>query len=461
MKNFKIEISRWNQKFQLYKKAENELFLREELHKEWFSILSIETIDDISVSWEKFFFEIFKDWNLKTWTIFSNDIFKAYLKIKEELKYDLKFIYKNQESSLEEKEKIIKDLNEKYYFYNTSNKKEIQKNQNEELKFENISVEVNFDNFQMKKELDETYKIIEKVLLKLKSILELEENEYLNYEKREKLKDIYNLIIKLKTSTNIVKLKQIWEIALSKIWEIELYLIEVKKQIETKELLKETNKLLKQVWSKKTFIEKDKDLNYILNNFFINVLNFFKFLFEKKEKNKKIEIDKKTYIFIKNTTLYSKYNQKLKDINLEILKNIIIFIIPTKKNIELKDNLTIKRKVILQNKKILQKRITWKSYSYVKLKKWYEYFLDKFHEYLKVFSNSFFLIIFIYSIFFITYLSLKNLWIINFEININWIFYLIYLIIWFILLNLSRNILLFIFNIVFLNFLFIFWVINI
>lgn len=461
MKNFKIEISRWNQKFQLYKKAENELFLREELHKEWFSILSIETIDDISVSWEKFFFEIFKDWNFKTWTIFSNDIFKAYLKIKEELKYDLKFIYKNQESSLEEKEKIIKDLNEKYYFYNTSNKKEIQKNQNEELKFENISVEVNFDNFQMKKELDETYKIIEKVLLKLKSILELEENEYLNYEKREKLKDIYNLIIKLKTSTNIVKLKQIWEIALSKIWEIELYLIEVKKQIETKELLKETNKLLKQVWSKKTFIEKDKDLNYILNNFFINVLNFFKFLFEKKEKNKKIEIDKKTYIFIKNTTLYSKYNQKLKDINLEILKNIIIFIIPTKKNIELKDNLTIKRKVILQNKKILQKRITWKSYSYVKLKKWYEYFLDKFHEYLKVFSNSFFLIIFIYSIFFITYLSLKNLWIINFEININWIFYLIYLIIWFILLNLSRNILLFIFNIVFLNFLFIFWVINI
>lgn len=461
MKNFKIEISRWNQKFQLYKKAENELFLREELHKEWFSILSIETIDDISVSWEKFFFEIFKDWNLKTWTIFSNDIFKAYLKIKEELKYDLKFIYKNQESSLEEKEKIIKDLNEKYYFYNTSNKKEIQKNQNEELKFENISVEVNFDNFQMKKELDETYKIIEKVLLKLKSILELEESEYLNYEKREKLKDIYNLIIKLKTSTNIVKLKQIWEIALSKIWEIELYLIEVKKQIETKELLKETNKLLKQVWSKKTFIEKDKDLNYILNNFFINVLNFFKFLFEKKEKNKKIEIDKKTYIFIKNTTLYSKYNQKLKDINLEILKNIIIFIIPTKKNIELKDNLTIKRKVILQNKKILQKRITWKSYSYVKLKKWYEYFLDKFHEYLKVFSNSFFLIIFIYSIFFITYLSLKNLWIINFEININWIFYLIYLIIWFILLNLSRNILLFIFNIVFLNFLFIFWVINI
>lgn len=461
MKNFKVEVTRWNQKFSLYKRAENELFLREELHKEGFSILSIETIDTIDVSWEKFYFEIEQNWNLKTWTISSNDIFKAFLKIKYDLKYNLKYIYQNPESSIEEKERIIKDLEWKYLIFKEWNKVEDQENKIIEEKLSTKEKEVNVDNFQMKKELDETYKIIEKVLIKLKNILNLEENEYLNFKRREKLQDIYNLIIKLKTSTNIVKLKQVWELALSKIWEIELYLIEEKKQQEIKELLKETNKLLKQVWSKKSFIEKQKDLNYILWNIFNELVNTFNDIFSKKQKTKKIEIDKKTYLFVKNKVLYWKYSEKLKQVNLEILKNFIVFIIPSKKNIDKKETLLIKRKVIIQNKQILLKRITWKAYSYVKLKKWYEYFLEKFLDYLKVFSNSFFIIIASYSLFFISYLLLKNIWIINLEININWIFYLLYFILWFILISFSRNIQIFIFNIVILNFLFIFWVINI
>jgi hypothetical protein len=61
----------------------------------------------------------------------------------------------------------------------------------------------------MKKELEETYKIIDRVLAKLKFFINLNDNNYINFEKREKLNQIYIEIIKLKTSTNIFKLRQI------------------------------------------------------------------------------------------------------------------------------------------------------------------------------------------------------------------------------------------------------------
>ena len=461
MKNFKVEVSKWVEKFTFYRKSINEAVLRDELHKEWFSILSVVPIDDIEVSWNKFYFEIEQNWALKTWTISSNDIFKAFLKIKYDLKYDLKYIYLDKDSSVEEKQKIINDLNNQYNLYLESSKKEIKKKQDQvENKIENTQ-EVSIDNFQMKKELDETYKVIDKVLVKLKYFLELPESEILNYDKKMKLKDIFNLIIKLKTSTNIVKLRQIWEIALTKIWEIEMQVLESKKDEETRNLLKETNKLLKQVWSKKSYIEKDKDILFILWNFFANINSMFKSYVEENTKQKpKFEIDKQTYIFLKNKLLLEKYNYKLNLINKEILNNFLVFLIPTKENQEKKENLLIRKKVLLQNQKILQSRLTWKTYSYVKIMKWYDYFIDNFLKSLKFLTTPIFIIITTYSLLFCLFLLLNSLNIINYDINFTWMFYFIYMILAFVILNLSKWILSLSFNIVILNFLFIFWVIN-
>jgi len=61
----------------------------------------------------------------------------------------------------------------------------------------------------MKKELDAVYKIIDRVLIKIKYFLEMNESLYFTFEKKELLKQVYNEVIKLKTSTNIPKLKQI------------------------------------------------------------------------------------------------------------------------------------------------------------------------------------------------------------------------------------------------------------
>ncbi|MDR1988468.1 MAG: hypothetical protein LBQ24_07270 [Candidatus Peribacteria bacterium] len=60
----------------------------------------------------------------------------------------------------------------------------------------------------MSKELDETNKLIDVVLLKLEKLFS-SNIDYVPQDKKEKLKQIYNEIIKLKKSTNISKLREI------------------------------------------------------------------------------------------------------------------------------------------------------------------------------------------------------------------------------------------------------------
>lgn len=459
MKNFKVEVSKWTEKYDIIKKAESESLLREELHKNWFSILSITQIDDINVSWTKYIFEILeKNWNIKIWTIISNDIFKAYLKIKYELWYNLKYIYYEKNTTLEEKEKIIKKLEIHYKIYLDTNKKELDKKQAELDNKAGIIKDDSIDSFEMKKELDFVYKIIDKVLFKLKNLIEINNNEFIDFNKKELLKNIYNEIIKLKNSTNIYKLKQIWELALNKIWEIELKILENKKNEEYKNLLKETNKLLRQVWSKKSFIEKEKDLKFIFNNIFEKIIWFFNSF--KEVKKEKTKIDTTSTMFLKNKYLLNKYEDLLKQLKQEKIKNFSIYLLPTKENIEKKTDFLIREKVIKQNLIILKWRISWNIFSYTKLIKWYNYFIEKLLFFLNFFKNPFLFILFIYSFIFLIINLINFYWISKIEVNFSWMFYFIYFIIILILIELSKWVFSLILNIVIFIFLFIFWVIN-
>lgn len=459
MKNFKVEVSRGLEKYHLIRKAETESLLKDELHKEWFTLLSMIAIDNIEVSGNKFYFDILEqNGNIKTGTIVSNDIFKAYLKIKYELKYNLVYIYLKTDASLEEKQKIISELKDHYKLYLETNKKDIRKKQEvEEIKLKNV-VEESIDNFTMKKELDAVYKIIDRVLIKIKYFLELNESPYFTFEKKELLKQVYNEVIKLKTSTNIPKLKQIWELALSKVWEIELQILEAKKDEESKKLLSETNKLLREVGSRKSFIEKDKDIVYILNNFWKKIQE--KLDSNKKEVKKKVEVDTTSMWFLKNKSLYNKYESKLKELQIEIFKNLYVYFIPGEKNNERKETFNLKKKVIEQNLMILQSRITGKTFSYTKIVKWYKYFIEKMLEFLNFFNHSILIIVVFYSVIFILINILSQLWLLETKINFNGMFYFLYFNILFILLKFTRWILTLSFNIVILSFLFIFWVVN-
>lgn len=459
MKNFKVEVSKWLERYNLIKKAESESLLRDELHREGFSILTITEIGDIDVTWNKFFFEILeKNWTIKIWTIVSNDIFKAYLKIKYELKYDLKYIYIDKDTSTEEKEKIIKELEIHYNLYLEANKKQLNKKQLENDDRFKVIKEESTDSFQMKKELDYIYKIIDRVLFKLRNVLELNDNEYIDFQKKELLKNIYNEIIKLKNSTNIPKLKQIWELALNKIWEIELSILENKKNEEYKNLLSETNKLLREVWSKKSFIEKDKDLVYIFNKLLKEVFLYIKS--NKKEKRKKIEIDTTSTAYLKNKHLLNKYESRLKQLEKEKRQNFLIYFIPNKSNLEKKLEYIIKEKVIRQNLIILKWRISWGIFSYIKLIKWYNYFIERLLNFVKFFEFPILLILIVYTVIFLSINLFNSFWVTDINLNFNWMFYFIYFNILLILIKLTKWIFSLGFNIVFFIFLFIFWVIN-
>ncbi len=457
MKNYKIVVSKWLQRFTFIRKSESEIELREELHKEGFSIMSIEIMDNIEVSWNKYFFEIFKDWEIKTWTISSPDIFKAYLKIKVELKYDLKYIYQDKETPIEEKKKIIHDLEEQFGLYRKSNIKEINIKEKEDEKKTKVVEEVSTQDFQMKKELEETYKIIDRVLIKMDFFIKLENNEYLNFEKKEKLKQIHQEIIKLKTSTNIFKLRQIWELWLVKVWEIELNILENKKSEELRKLLKETNILLKQVWSKKNFIEKEKDLWYITKTLFNNFKENLEL--DKKIKKEHVVIDKKSSNYLKTESLYNKYSQKLKEINKEISKNILIYLIPTKENIKKQEYFALRKKVINQNLTILKAKMSWWMFSYVKVVKWYKYFISKLIDFLNLFNFPIFLVSSVYSITFLIFNILGKFWIII-DLNFKWLFFFVYLLIFYIFTKSTKWFLSLVFNFVIFMFLVIFGVIN-
>ncbi|MBW7954726.1 hypothetical protein H3C61_02850 [Candidatus Gracilibacteria bacterium] len=457
MKTFKIEVAKGLQKFNLVKKVNSETELKEQLHKEGFSILSIQSIEESEIDGNKYFFEILNNGELKTGTIVSNDIFKAYLKIKYQLKYDLKYIYQNQNESLIEKEKIINELESQYRIYLETNKKNLEKTNKKEEIIKKEVVEETTDSFLMKKEIDNVYNILNKALEKLKYFIEIPNNEYLDFEKKEKLKNIYTEILKLKSGTNITKLKEIGELALIKIGEIELKILETKKDENSKKLLKETNKLLKEVGSKSSFIAKEDDFGYIMKTFFNSIKETLK---PSKEKKEKFSIDTTSGTFLKTKLLIEKYESKLKELRKEKLKNFFIYIIPSKENNKIKINFYLKEKVLKQNIMIFKSRLTGKTFSYTKVLKGYYTFVGKIIYILNISKIPLLFLVLFYSVIFLL-LNLFNYFkIYNLEINFHGLFYFILLNLILILIKYTSGAFSLIFNIVFFSFLFIFGVIN-
>gem|GEM_PF-702003 len=238
-------------------------------------MLSIQEVGDVQLQGGKIFFEIIQNGEIKKGTIISNDIFKAFLKLKFQLKYNLKYIYNKETATIEEKQKILYQLTEQYRVYVAAHKKQIEAKEQEEKKKIKVVEEVKIEDFQMKKELDETYKIITKVLEKIQTVIQTTTFK-ISPERKQKLIEIYQAIIKLKSSTNITKLKQIGELALKKVGEIEIEHLQISKDEQTRLLLKETNTLLKQVGSRDAFVLQEEDVMYQIKSFIISMGKFIK-----------------------------------------------------------------------------------------------------------------------------------------------------------------------------------------
>jgi len=438
MKKYKVEASKNAKKYTLVFNAENDFTARNRIHKEWYSILSIEKISEWTIKWNKIIFKWELNWDIKSWMIIWDDIFKTYIKLVDSLWYNLMYIYpeKEKDTSIENKNKILKELDEQYLLYkNTNNNKldELREKRKKEKQ-----EKIHNEDFHLKKELDEIYKLILFILNKLKSIINWEWWYDLSIEQKDKFKLIYNEIIKLKKTTNLSKLKQIWEVALMKIWKLETDKLNKKKDKETSILLKETNNLLKKIWSNQHFIEKRKDIRYIIK---IYLYKINKFLYKLAKKKKKRKIDKNSYSYLKTILLITKYK-----------------FFPS--NIEKKEKILLKRKVIKQNILLLKSKISWKVFSYTKIKKTVLNLYINLNKDLIIFRKVSFNITIIYSIIFIMYINyiyyLNN----NIYINYKWISYFLILIWIYFSTLFSRWFITLILNFVILFFIVIFWVIN-
>jgi len=225
-------------------------------------------------------------------------------------------------------------------------------------------------------------RLLDFILIKIKNILEKAEAEDVDKEKKEKLQKLYNSITSLKKSTNVTKLREVWELGLKKIWEIELKILAKYNDDNSKKLLDETNSLLKKIGSKEQFYEKEKTLNFRVKSFFNDILT------------------------------------------------------------------------------ILKARKTGKLVSYTKLIKWYNVFVEGIIAFLQLINVYFIFIIYGFSLLFILYIFWIKIWVINFWLNISWIFTIIYVVIWSILIFLSRGLFSLSFNLALFTLLFILWVVN-
>lgn len=453
MPSYKIAVSKDGKKYSIVFKADNELLARERVHKEWYSILSLEELDKRELVWNVFIFEAIKNWELKKWKIVWNDIFKVYVKLRKNLEYDVKKIYDTKDIWLDEnsKNKIIKNLQDEYDIFYSNWKKEKIDELREKIQKEKENKN-HLDNFYMKKQLEDTNILLSTVILKIDSILNWSAWFKLDNEKIIILKNIYNEIIKLKKSTNISKLKEIWELALKKIWKIELEELEKTKTKESRDLLKQTNKLLKNIGSREQFTEKDKDINYQINNFFSKIK---KYLYTLKNVKNKQELDKESHSYIKTLLFLSRYKERLKQNNQYILKNIFKILL----NPKLKEDVFLKRNVIKQNIVLLSAKQKWINYSYTYAKKWIKKFDELFKKIILDIKSYIFLVIFIYFLIFISYINIWPFFDLS-NIDYYWIFLLLLFIVLYFFLSLSKNIFLFFINFVFFSFIVIFWVIN-
>lgn len=456
MPNYKLSVSKDWKKYNIVFKADNELLARERVHREWYSILGVEEVEKKEDIWNTFIFEWFnKNWELKHWKIVWNDILKVYVKLVKDLEYKIEYIYSEKDEwkiTDFEKNKLITQLQEEYNLYYKWRKKDKIDTLREELNKEKRERK-EIKNFHLKKELDSVNKLIIHILAKLENLVSSDSNIEISFEQKQKLKEIYNSIVRLKKSTNITKLKEIWELALKKIWEIELASLEETKDEESRKLLKNTNNLLKEIGSKKHFIEKDRDVVYQITQIFKRFLEFLK---PKKWENKeKIWLDKNSHTYIKTKLFLQKYKEKKKENTIYIIKNIFKLF----KNKSLREMAFLKRDVINQNIFILKAKLKGKVFSYTFVKKWVSKFVKTIMLFLLSLRKYLFLVVIIYTIIFLLYMNFElYFWQKNY--NFDWIFMFLIIFSVYIILYLSRKVIFVIFNFVILYFLVIFWLIN-
>jgi hypothetical protein len=382
--------SKANKKLTISLTANNIDEARSILHGQGYSIMEIKELEYSQTENNKgnfFYFDIRVNWQIKTWKIQSDDVFKSYKKLIDDLGYDVVYIYTNEWMNEEQKKTITAKVRDSYRMYKATLGENIDqaKQTKEEVEMKEISPEI-------LKEVEKYGLIIDSTIEKIQNLL-LKYHSIIPWEKKSELDTIMHTLLQSKWSSNLWKIKLNTENALTSVWNIELELVKTWKEEEKAKFLKETNSLLKQIWSSSRIeTGKNQDIWKMFNDFF--------WRFNKKEptqvKEQKKVVDKNSFIYFKNQRELGVYKEILGKNDILIVKTIFTFQWSKLKR------LFLKKKLLQQNIQIIDNRIHNKNISYTKIVHGVQYYVDFLNSTVSYISRVWIYIIFLFIFFYIT-----------------------------------------------------------
>lgn len=382
---YQATCTKWNQKLTLSIQAKNIDEARSILHGQGYSIMDIiELARTDTGNTNFFFFDANVSGLTKTGKIQSDDIFKAYRKLTEDLGYNIIYIYTNDGMGDDQKKIITAKVKDGYELYRQSlwidgwfQKQKTEK----ESDLVGISP-------QILKEIEHYTDIIDSTVEKIQNLF-LKYHNTLIPEKRLELENIEMNLVQAKWLSNIWRLKNIVEQALTLIGALETQLVQWWMEWEKKKLIEETNNLLKQIGS-------SERLDTTSENDIVRKITIFFEGLQKKEiapvEEQKKKVDTNSFVFYRNLREFNIYTENLKTTRKKIFLSIISF--------QFKDlkRLFLKKKLLIQNITIIDNRIHNRNISYTKVIKWAEYYFEIIFSFFQKISDILLYTLFLYTI---------------------------------------------------------------
>jgi len=361
---FQAICSKANKKLTLSLTANNIEEARAILHGQGYSIMELKELEytpqDPNSKSNFFYFDIRVNNQIKTGKIQSDDVFKSYKKLIDDLWYDVVYIYTNEWMNEEQKKVITAKVRDSYRMYKASvgEDVDVKIETKDEQETHEISPEILKQVEQYSMIIDSTIEKIQNLMLKYHNTIPL--------DKKMDLEEIEHMLLQAKSSSNIWKIKMNVESSLKSIGQIELELVKTGKEEEKKKFLQETNALLKQIGS------NDRIQTNASQDFWKNISDIFsrfktKEVVEKKESKK---VDTNSFIYYKNQRELNIYKEILWKNDILIVKSILTFQWGKIKR------LFLKRKLLEQNIQIIDNRIHNRNISYTKIVHGFQYYVD-------------------------------------------------------------------------------------
>lgn len=371
---FRVIAAKNNQKVELTAKFDSELVARESLHRDGYSIIEIrETAAPAEVSGGVFYFEIELQGQKKSGQIRSDDIFKAYKKLVDDLGYRLISIAATADASDEEKAYTTAKARESYEEFK---RRSAPVEAPQPTVSKNEKTESTEQDGVFAREVRKYQTIVSIVYNKMELFINTHASE-LGEERVAKIKELLPVLRQMRQASNIDKLRIIGEASLIKIGELEMELLATNKTLERSQFLKETNSLLKDLGSNRR-VGNDLDaVKKKLGQFFQD----FKTAAVPEEKVEEKKIDTSSFIYFKNLRELSLYRERLVAVRKEIFKSIFA---DSKK----KKRLALKKRLIEQNIQIIESRISKKMFSYTKIAKGFLYYEEVFAYLIRSLSDA-------------------------------------------------------------------------